>query len=151
MSKQRVNMYLFLTFAGSYAANYAVCQKVRVGSAIFDKESSFVSWGANKSIPEGCDRTSCNRILGDGLPHCVATIHSEVDAIISAKRDLTGHTIYVTRYPCENCARAIVTAGITRVVYGRERPISEDTKAIFDAYNVEVIHIQEYKEDDSFV
>jgi deoxycytidylate deaminase len=48
-------------------------------------------------------------------------VHAEMDAIISVARDgkpgLVGSTMYVTTYPCHNCAKHIVDAGIKRVVY----------------------------------
>ncbi len=48
-------------------------------------------------------------------------IHAEMDAIVSLARSVrassVGMTLYSTTYPCHNCARHIVTAGIRRVVY----------------------------------
>ena len=32
------------------------------------------------------------------------TIHAEINAILSAKEDITGHTLYCTRPPCIRCA-----------------------------------------------
>lgn len=43
--------------------------------------------------------------------------HSELNAILSAKQDLTGCTIYVHPFtPCAQCSVAIIQSGITRVV-----------------------------------
>lgn len=45
--------------------------------------------------------------------------HAERNAIYNAARSgaaLEGCTIYVTRYPCADCARAIIQSGIDRVV-----------------------------------
>ncbi|GLX65518.1 deoxycytidylate deaminase [Proteus vulgaris] len=48
-------------------------------------------------------------------------IHAEMDAIMSLARSTSvstvGKTMYCTTYPCHNCARHIVAAGIKRVVY----------------------------------
>ncbi|MGI2258641.1 anti-phage dCTP deaminase [Shewanella sp. GXUN23E] len=48
-------------------------------------------------------------------------IHAEMDAIVSLSRLTTestiGSTLYATTYPCHNCARHIVAAGIHKVVY----------------------------------
>lgn len=48
-------------------------------------------------------------------------IHAEMDAIISLGRTGAGigsdSTIYTTTFPCHNCARHIVAAGISNVVY----------------------------------
>jgi dCMP deaminase len=95
------------------------------------------------------DNAKCHRNPDD----CRA-IHSEVDAICRAAKNgvnLFGATMFVTRYPCEACARAIVTAGIKRVVYGRNQPISEMTQQIFDSAGVECIAFSKYQEDDTVV
>ena len=43
-------------------------------------------------------------------------VHAEVNAILQARRDLTGYTIYVWPFfPCADCAGAIINAGITTV------------------------------------
>lgn len=48
-------------------------------------------------------------------------VHAEMDAIVSLARSVKdssiGMTLYSTTYPCHNCARHIVAAGIARVVY----------------------------------
>jgi len=48
-------------------------------------------------------------------------IHAEMEAILSAARGckagLRGGDLYVTTYPCDNCVKHILTAGIRRVVY----------------------------------
>ncbi|MEZ9523194.1 anti-phage dCTP deaminase [Enterovibrio norvegicus] len=48
-------------------------------------------------------------------------VHAEMDAIVALSRNQNqssvGKTLYATTYPCHNCARHIVAAGIHRVVY----------------------------------
>lgn len=48
-------------------------------------------------------------------------VHAEMDAIITVARTaalgLVGSTLYVTTYPCHNCAKQIIAAGIKRVVF----------------------------------
>lgn len=44
-----------------------------------------------------------------------------MDAIIKnikSKNDLTDCSIYVTRYPCNECAKLIIQSGIKHVTYG---------------------------------
>lgn len=152
------NLY-YLKMASNHAKAHSGCIKVVVGSAIIDVHQRVIC-GANRVMPDACtsERLSdnlsyagyCNKLSPvDGNWHCVSTIHSEIDAIIKAARSLFGATIYVTRYPCENCARAIVAAGISKVVYGRSQPISDDTKRIFEWGKVEVVHELDYAELDS--
>ncbi|MCE9850233.1 deaminase [Aeromonas allosaccharophila] len=48
-------------------------------------------------------------------------IHAEMDAIVSLARETSESTknkiLFATTYPCHNCARHIVAAGINKVVY----------------------------------
>lgn len=48
-------------------------------------------------------------------------IHAEMEAIVSAARSgkagLVGATLYTTTYPCHNCARHIVAAGVSKVYF----------------------------------
>jgi dCMP deaminase len=45
------------------------------------------------------------------------TIHAEENAMIFAKRDLTGCTVYVTHPPCPRCASKLVQEEVKRVVF----------------------------------
>ncbi|EHH2420142.1 anti-phage dCTP deaminase [Vibrio parahaemolyticus] len=65
------------------------------------------------------DITSNTKI--DSLIEYSRAVHAEMDAIVSLARSIrqssVGMTLYSTTYPCHNCARHIVAAGILRVVY----------------------------------
>ena len=82
------------------------------------------------------------------------TLHAEVNAILTAKQDLTGCTIFVTHVPCSNCAAIIIQAGLTRVVY--PKPTEEFQKrwgiSIINAMNLFIeagVDRCEYEEGES--
>lgn len=56
------------------------------------------------------------------------SIHAEMEAILSVaragKNGIVGSTIYVSTFPCHNCARHIVAAGIRKVIYIEPYPKS---------------------------
>lgn len=57
--------------------------------------------------------------LGD-IIEFVRAVHAEMAALIDAARrgvSVDGCTLFATTFPCHHCARHIVAAGITRVVY----------------------------------
>lgn len=57
--------------------------------------------------------------LGDLIEYS-RSIHAEMDAILSAARSgssVVGGTLYCTTFPCHNCARHLITAGIHKVYY----------------------------------
>lgn len=58
-------------------------------------------------------------------------VHAEMEAILSAARNgisIRGATLYSTTYPCHNCAKHIVAAGIVQVKYVEPYPKSYATK-----------------------
>lgn len=157
MEKTHFNTSIeWLNKAHQHAKGYSGCRKVQVGSVIVEPHyNTAVAFGANQAIPDACKSGQCLRVEKYGedsknhrLPSDCRAIHSELDAIISAAENLSGCTIYVTRYPCEACARAIVSAGITTVVYGREQEISRETAQIFEHYDVTVIHRSDWTAED---
>ena len=151
---------MYLKMAGEYAKKMTGCTKVSVGSCIVTRNGTVVL-GANKVLHNHCKNKGCFRVVkyGDNAKthrnpdDCLAT-HSEIDAICKAAREglsLEGATIYVTRYPCEACARAIIGAGITNVIYGRNQEISPMTKQMFEDEGIYYYNDSSYKEDDTVV
>lgn len=70
------------------------------------------------------DETVARAVLGSRLDAVIEfsrSIHAEMEAILAVARDsrhsIIGSTLYTTVYPCHNCARHIVAAGIGEVVY----------------------------------
>lgn len=147
-----------LDTAYQYAQKVSGCKKVAVGSVI-TKNDSVIAMGANRTMPDLCKCIGCLRVekYGDDSkshrnPEDCRAIHSEIDAITSAAQNgisLDGATIYVTRYPCEACARAIVSSGIRHVIYGGTTRISDQTQILFDNYDIDCVYISNWKEDNS--
>ncbi len=69
------------------------------------------------------------------------SIHAEMEAILAVARDgrhsLVGSTLYTTVYPCHNCARHIVAAGIAEVVFIQPYKKSMATKLHHDSLTEE--------------
>lgn len=143
-----------------YAEDNSTCVKVKVGSRILPTEiyRDYLVEGCNHGV-HNCKENGCRRIelYGEAsknhrLPSDCDSIHSEIDAICRAASkgmNLYGATIYVTRYPCEACARAIASAGIKRVIYGRKESISDYTRQILEDKNIEIIHADYWDWEDN--
>jgi deoxycytidylate deaminase len=70
-----------------------------------------------------------------GLTEFQPTVHAEMDALLQAARDghhLTGATVYVTAYPCHNCAKHLVALGLN-VYYLEPYPKSRAAAMYGDA------------------
>jgi dCMP deaminase len=83
--------------------------------AVITRGKFVVSVGFN-GFPQGVidsDERLTNRELKYPM-----ILHAEINAILSARQDVRGCTIYVTPYmPCPQCAAVIVQSGIARIVY----------------------------------
>ncbi len=98
------------------ASERATCPRMHCGCVLV-KDRYVLSTGYNGSLPglPHCDEVGC--LIVDG--HCVRTNHAEMNAITQAARhgvSLLGATAYVTNTPCTTCAKALLAAGIRRVV-----------------------------------
>lgn len=63
-------------------------------------------------------------------------VHAEMEAILSCGRkgiSTVGRVLYTTTFPCHNCARHIIGAGISRVVYIEPYPKSKAKELHDDA------------------
>lgn len=71
------------------------------------------------------------------------SVHAEMDAIVALVRTgsggIAGSTLYTTTFPCHNCARHIVAAGITKVYYIEpyEKSLAKDLHSDSIAFEVE--------------
>ncbi len=74
------------------------------------------------------------RILNSRLKYLTEygrPVHAEMSAILSCARtgiSLQGATLYCTTFPCHNCAKHIISAGISRVVYIEPYPKSKSVE-----------------------
>lgn len=100
-------------------AERSTCPRLAVGSVIVRNRHILATGynGAPAGLPH-CTDVGC--LMQHG--HCVRTVHAELNAIIQAALhgvSVDGSAIYVTHGPpCFHCAKAIINAGIRRVVHG---------------------------------
>ena len=57
-------------------------------------------------------------------------VHAELNAILNSNKSVKYATIYVTHFPCNECSKAIIQSGISKVVYFSDKHKDKDsTKA----------------------
>ena len=91
----------------------------KVGACIVDKEHKVVSIGYN-GMPRGVDDDKVSWNRGEGLDSKYLYVcHAEFNAILNTRNGaaLEGCTLYVTLFPCNECAKAIIQTGIKEVVF----------------------------------
>lgn len=98
-------------------ATRSSCERLNVGCVIVSggpHRNRIIAAGYNGFLP-GAPHTSRVR---DG--HEQATVHAEQNAISDAARrgiSLEGATIYITHFPCINCAKILAASGIRLIKY----------------------------------
>ncbi len=106
----------------------------RMGCVIVDDKKRVVSVGYNGMI-QGADESKMT--LSERPMKYYFAIHSEMNALIFARRDLTGCTVYNRVATCENCLKYCLQAGIKRFVYEELRVHSHSTDPSKSMTNVE--------------
>ncbi len=114
----------------------------QVGACIVNAEQRIVGVGYN-GLPIGVDddevswdREGCCW-LETKYPY---VCHAELNAILNATVSLKGCRMYVGLFPCNECAKAIIQAGIREVIFLSDKYAQEDTtvasKWLFDQSGV---------------
>ena len=92
----------------------------QVGACIVDSNNKVVSIGYN-GMPRGIDDSdlSWNRNGTDLDSKYLYVCHAEFNAILNTRdgSQLKGCRVYVTLFPCNECAKAIIQTGIKEIVY----------------------------------
>jgi dCMP deaminase len=104
----------------------------QIGACIVNTRKRIIGIGYN-GFPSGCsdDELSWGRegaFLDTKYPY---VCHAEMNAIANAsnKPELEGATIYVSLFPCNECAKLVVQVGIQEIVYLSDK-YHEDEKMV---------------------
>lgn len=85
----------------------------KVGAVIVSPENVVVSIGYNGFAQRMPDK---EQHYSDRTAKYSRIVHAETNAIVLARGDVRGHTLYCTLPPCDRCAVSIIQAGIIRVI-----------------------------------
>ena len=93
----------------------------KVGACIVSTEHKVLSLGYN-GMPTGIDdreipwgrESKMSSILDTKYPY---VCHAELNAILNSNHNLQGSTLYVTLFPCNECTKACIQAGIKKIIY----------------------------------
>lgn len=90
----------------------------QVGACVVNDKKRIVGIGYN-GLPFGCGDNEFpwdnkGEFLDTKYPYVV---HAEPNAILNSNSKTEGCTIYVTLFPCNECAKLIIQSGIKEIVY----------------------------------
>ncbi len=90
------------------------CERLHVGCVLIDSNNRILSTGYNGFLR----RAKHESIVRDN--HEQAIVHAEQNAVSHAAKSgisLEKSTAYITHYPCVNCFKILIAAGVTRIYY----------------------------------
>ena len=122
MSKKRegyISWDEYFMGVAQLAAQRSKDPSTQVGCCIVDEQNRILSTGYN-GFPHGCsdDEFPWNRDESLGETKYPFVVHAELNAILNNRgKSLAGAKLYVGLFPCHECAKAIIQAGIKEVIY----------------------------------
>ena len=99
------------------AAKRSKDPNTQVGACIVDENNIILSTGYN-GFPIGCsdDEYPWSR-TGEETKYPFV-VHAELNTILNANgNNLRGSRLYVSLFPCNECAKAIIQSGIKEIIY----------------------------------
>lgn len=121
----------------------------QVGACIVNPKNRIVGIGYN-GLPIGCSDDDFpwereGSFLETKYPYVV---HAEPNAILNATVPLEGARIYVTLFPCNECAKLIIQAGIREVIYLSDKYQGTDSdlaaRRLFSAAGVKLRKLEDF-------
>lgn len=90
----------------------------QVGAVIVNDDKKIISIGYNGAPRKLNDKKMPWKREGNFIDTKYAYVcHSELNAILNTSTSVQNCTIYVTLFPCNECAKAIVQSGIKEIIY----------------------------------
>ncbi|MBZ3777616.1 ComE operon protein 2 [Lentilactobacillus otakiensis] len=123
-------------------ASRSTCERLSVGAVIV-RDKRIIAGGYNGSVAgdDHCIDVGC--YLEDG--HCVRTIHAEMNAILQCAKfgeSTDNAEIYVTDFPCLQCTKMLLQAGITKINYLRNYHNNDYAQKLISLKNIELNKIK---------
>ena len=132
----------------SLSAKRSKDPSTQVGACVVNQDKRIIGIGYN-GFPMGCSDDvypwgkSAN-YLDSKYPYVV---HAEPNAILNCTSSLKDATLYVTLFPCCECAKLIIQSGIKEIVYVSDSHAADDTtiasKKLFNAAGIKCRQFRE--------
>ncbi len=143
MSNQRQSWDDYFLEISKMVAKRSTCDRAFVGCVIVNKDHRIVSTGYNGSVSGNPHCIDVGHVMRDG--HCIATIHAEMNALLYCAKEgisVNNCTAYVTHFPCLNCTKSLIQAGIKRIVYIKDYRVDDYSIELLNKNNIEYKKIE---------
>ncbi|SIT82547.1 ComE operon protein 2 [Edaphobacillus lindanitolerans] len=138
---ERITWDQFFMAQSHLLALRSTCTRLAVGATVV-RDNRIVAGGYNGSISGGdhCIDKGCYVVDN----HCIRTIHAEMNALLQCAKygsSVAGAEIYVTHFPCLQCTKSIIQAGISKLVYAKDYKNHEYAVELLAQAGVQVIKV----------
>ncbi|MEJ6400761.1 ComE operon protein 2 [Nicoliella lavandulae] len=119
MNKQRIPWDQYFMLQALLLSTRSTCNRLSVGASLV-RDKRIIAGGYNGSVAGDAHCTDEGCYMVDG--HCLRTIHAEMNAILQCAKfgeSTDGAEIYVTDFPCLQCTKMLLQAGIVKINYLR--------------------------------
>lgn len=116
----------------------STCTRLMVGATIV-RDKRIIAGGYNGSVSGSVHCVDEGCYVVDG--HCVRTVHAEANALLQCAKfgvATEGAHIYVTHFPCLQCTKQIIQAGIHTVYYAKDYRNDPYAIELFKEANIHV-------------
>lgn len=117
----------------------STCDRAFVG-AVLVKDNRIIATGYNGGVAATDNCCDIGHYMEE--EHCIRTVHAEMNALIQCAKEgisTNGTEIYVTHFPCINCTKALLQAGIQKITFTdsyRKHPFALE---LIEAKGVELV------------
>lgn len=142
MSKRKSWKEYFMEIA-KMVATRSTCDRAEVGCLIVNDDNRIVSSGYNGSVSGNPHCDDVGHTMRDD--HCIATIHAEMNALLYCAKEgisVKNCSVYVTHFPCLNCTKALIQAGINKIYYLNGYRIDDYAIILLKRNNVPFVKIE---------
>lgn len=125
--------------------------KTQVGATIINPDNKHILSIGYNGLPIGFDDDDFTWEDTDNFMDNKHTyvVHAEANAILNATTKVDGSDMYVTMFPCNECAKLIAQSGIKRVFYLDEKFLNKDKgKAALKIFKQCGVEVKKYEKDD---
>lgn len=117
---ERISWHQYFMAQSHLLALRSTCTRLTVGATIV-RDKRIIAGGYNGSVAGGdhCIDNGCYVVDN----HCIRTIHAEMNALLQCAKfgvPTADAEIYVTHFPCLQCCKSIIQAGIRAVYYAED-------------------------------
>lgn len=115
----------------------------KVGAVLVDKDNRIIGTGYN-GFPQAMIETP---ELWQRPIKYEYVVHAEVNCILHSTSNTKNSSLFVTMYPCKDCAKLIVNAGVKRIIYADDKYKNEISEHIFNSCGINVRQLNNFSID----